>query len=205
MMGSRILMVAAIVAVVALGSGVTVLSNAAAQRPEAATPHDDVHDHAGHDRGKVDGHGCSVEAEDPGGHDHGSNDSVVRLSGDERARYGIRVATASAGNLATRIRLPGEIALCFLLVRRHPAIHRDPAPVLDTLAMPGMAFLPKASDLDHGKPAVPARRAGARYLSCRVPSPQCLRGHAQVPCRDPDPCQQHDTRAQQGPGAFQAP
>ncbi len=73
---------------------------------------EDAHDHDAHE--DPDGNDAH---EDPGGHDdHAGHDdegaeSVVRLSPAERKKFGVEVAIAGSGDLATQISLPGEIVL----------------------------------------------------------------------------------------------
>ncbi len=77
--------------------------------------HNDRDEHADDDD-----HGEQAGDDEDGGHgdhdDHAGEDGpgdepVVRLSNDERERFGIKVAIAAPGNLTTQISLPGEIVL----------------------------------------------------------------------------------------------
>ncbi|NLF18871.1 MAG: efflux RND transporter periplasmic adaptor subunit, partial [Lentisphaerae bacterium] len=82
----------------------------------AAAAHDD---HAGHDHGPAPATRAAEAAaddhDDHAGHDHGAegheDEGVVTLSDAERRNAGIVVAAAGPGDLATEVRLRGEIAL----------------------------------------------------------------------------------------------
>ena len=73
-----------------------------------AAPHDHA-DCEGHDDHAEDGE--HDEHAGHGGHDEHADESVVRLSEEERKRFGVEVAVAGAGSLATRIELPGKVVL----------------------------------------------------------------------------------------------
>ncbi len=96
-----------------------------------------THDHAGHDEDTRNGHGSEDshddgEHEDADGHDdhddHGVG-SAVRLSEAEMNRFGVKVAVAGSGGLASRISLPGKIVLnadrVAHIVPRAPGIVRE--------------------------------------------------------------------------------
>jgi len=131
-----IIIVAIIVAAAGLGGGMSLLSRATAQQtPKSAEPTPD-HDHDEHDQDEHEGHDHEEhesDAEDEhAGHDHGGHDeheTVVKLSGNERRRFGIKVATAAPGDLTNLIRLPGEIVLnadrVAHIVPRAPGIVRE--------------------------------------------------------------------------------
>jgi cobalt-zinc-cadmium efflux system membrane fusion protein len=133
-------------AVIGLGGGATAISwTWAQQAPEdTAFGHDPNHADEDHDQPdphkhgqEQDGHGEDDHDEhedadghgDHAGHDDHDEESVVRLSEEERKRFGVEVAVAGAGTLATRISLPGEIVLnadrVAHVVPRAPGIVRE--------------------------------------------------------------------------------
>ncbi len=71
----------------------------------------DDDDHAGHGHKDEHSDGDDDDHAEHEGHDDHAEESAVQLSLDDRNKFGIRVATAGSGQLATRIRLPGEIVL----------------------------------------------------------------------------------------------
>ncbi len=97
-----------------LGGGLVALTIVRAQHPEKEAASGDSHGRNHEDHGDADSHEEDGDPEPRAGHasdDHGKTESVIRLSPDERGKYGVRVEAAASGNLATRIRLPGEIVL----------------------------------------------------------------------------------------------
>jgi len=145
----------AIAAVVILGGGAAALSRVRAQQTPAATethqvhdhakhgttdPHEDEHEEHGHNEGDEDdhdedGHEDAHAGDDHDdhagheGHDDHDEESLVRLSPEDRNKFGIEVATAGTGQLATQIRLPGEIVLnadrVAHIVPRAPGVVRE--------------------------------------------------------------------------------
>ena len=131
--------VALIAVFIGLGGGAAALSRVRAQQTPAgiqlehapddaetghgtADPHEQEHEEPGHHEGDQDDHdehghedahddGHDDDHAEHGAHDDHGEESAVQLSFDERNRFGIKVATAGSGQLATRIRLPGEIVL----------------------------------------------------------------------------------------------
>ncbi len=130
---------AIIAALVVLGGGAAVLSRVRAQQTPAGTEPQQSHEHTQKEHGKADPH--KPEPDEPGhhegdeddhdehghkeeyndaddddhadheGHDDHGEESAVRLSPEDRNKFGIKVATAGSGQLATQIRLPGELVL----------------------------------------------------------------------------------------------
>jgi len=76
-------------------------------------------DEDGHDHGaekheaNEDGHGHGAEEPEAGHAGHGDEDDrgALKLTGEQMRKYGISLATARAGRLHERIRLPGEIVI----------------------------------------------------------------------------------------------
>ena len=69
-------------------------------------------DHAGHDPGShvAPGDADTLDPDDHAGHDHGEEEAEgLRLTPEQRARFGIVVATAGPGSLQEEVRLPGEV------------------------------------------------------------------------------------------------
>jgi RND family efflux transporter MFP subunit len=129
----------AIAAVVIFGGGAAALSLVRApQAPAAAKPqqfHDqtekahgmDDHDEDGHEEALAGGsHDDQAGYEE---HDDHDGESVVRLSPEDRNKFGIEVATAGPGQLAAQIRLPGELVLnadrVAHIVPRAPGVVRE--------------------------------------------------------------------------------
>ncbi len=71
--------------------------------------HNDRDEDAGHD--DHDEHADDDDHDEHAGEDGHSEEPVLRLSDDERQRFGVKVAIAAPGNLTTQISLPGEIVL----------------------------------------------------------------------------------------------
>ncbi len=97
---------------------------------EDAHGHDEHDDHAGHaDHAEHDDHAGHDDHDDHAGHDDHGEEPVVRLSLDERNKFGVKVATAGSGQLTTQIRLPGELVLnadrVAHIVPRAPGIVRE--------------------------------------------------------------------------------
>ncbi|HUU83098.1 MAG TPA: efflux RND transporter periplasmic adaptor subunit [Phycisphaerae bacterium] len=147
------------VAVVVLGGGLVGVRTAASMRgAQQVEPHEhgtvedehsegdaDGHDHGGDDavednHGQPDPHAGHAHAEEEAesghgdGADHGDHadhaeEWVVELSEQERAEFGVELATASVGTIANRIRLPGKVVLNGDLVAhvvpRAPGIVRE--------------------------------------------------------------------------------
>ncbi len=88
----------------------------------AMAQHDD---HDGHDHGDHD----DDEPDEHDDRDDHAAESVVRLTSDERVKFGVTVATAGSGQLTALIRLPGELALnadrVAHIVPRAPGIARE--------------------------------------------------------------------------------
>lgn len=144
-MNPKVTVVAVIAVVIGLGGSVVLMSRASAQRPSGGTPREHGHDHEkeGHTEAerKAQSHDAAQEGQhDPDEHERGgaaghdehddhSDESTVRLSREERDKFGIMVATAGSGKLTTQIRLPGEIVLnadrVAHIVPRAPGIVRE--------------------------------------------------------------------------------
>lgn len=145
---------AAIAVVVILGGGAVALSRVRAQQIPAATEPQQTHDQAetehvtadphehepeglGHHEGHEDDQDEDAHEDAHTGGDHAGHEghldhveeSVVRLSPEDRDKFGIEVATAGPGQLATQIRLPGEIVLnadrVAHIVPRAPGVVRE--------------------------------------------------------------------------------
>lgn len=156
-MNKKMTLVVVIAAVIALCSGAAALSRVGAQQPVGTTPPEEAHGHVDEDHGKADPHEHEQEAaghrkadddqdgqadsgkhddheDDDGddrgaGHDDHATEPLVRLSSDERDRFGVSVAAARSGKLTTQIRLPGEIVLnadrVAHIVPRAPGVVRE--------------------------------------------------------------------------------
>jgi RND family efflux transporter MFP subunit len=129
----------AIAAVVIFGGGAAALSLVHAPQAPAAAKPQQVHNHTekahGTDDHDEDGHEEALAGgphDDQAGyeeHDDHDGESVVRLSPEDRNKFGIEVATAGPGQLAAQIRLPGELVLnadrVAHIVPRAPGVVRE--------------------------------------------------------------------------------
>ena len=94
------------------------------------------HDERGHDDPGQDDHDDDRDDHgDQGAHDDPGAESIVRLSPEERSKFEVVVATAGSGQLATEIRLPGEIVLNADRVAH--IVPRAPGVVIEVLASVG--------------------------------------------------------------------
>ena len=158
-----------------LGGGVAALSRVHAQHVREGTPCEGDHNHADEDQGQPDPHqhpgeetgDHEEEHQEPqtadahdhdehAGHDDHGDESAIRLSAEDRTRFGLEVAIAGAGNLATRISLPGEIVLnddrVAHIVPRAPGIVREVlAHVGDTLRAGQILAWLESSELGEAK------------------------------------------------------
>ncbi len=145
MKNQKVTVAAVIAVVIGLGGSVALMSRAGAQPPSGGTAREHAHDHEEEGRTEAEretqSHDAAQEGQhDPDEHERGgaaghdehddhSDESTVRLSREERDRFGIMVATAGSGKLTTQIRLPGEIVLnadrVAHIVPRAPGIVRE--------------------------------------------------------------------------------
>lgn len=76
---------------------------------ETHVERDDSEAHVGHDHGD-EGDDHAVETDAHAGHDHGEHaEEGLRLTTEQRRRFGVVVRPATGGSLRNEIRLPGEI------------------------------------------------------------------------------------------------
>jgi len=114
-----------------LGGGAVALSRVRAQPTPAGPASNNAHDHDPNEPGPAGVHedGDDEDHAHQDEHDDHGEESIVRLNLDDRAKFGIEVGTAGSGQLATRIRLPGEIVLnedrVAHIVPRAPGVVRD--------------------------------------------------------------------------------
>ncbi len=112
----------ALFALLGLGNALSVNAKAAGVPGQEDSPHD--HDHGDPVDDPADQH--DDHAGPAGGH---AEESSVRLSPAERKRFGVEVGTAASGQVATQIRLPGEIVLnedrVAHIVPRAPGVVRE--------------------------------------------------------------------------------
>ncbi len=113
-MNGRVGLLVVIIAIIGLGAGAVAITWVRApQGPDdTALVFDPEHEApGGHDEDNHDGHEDAEGHGDHEGHDDHEEELLVQLSEQERKRFGVEVAVAESGILATRISLPGEIVL----------------------------------------------------------------------------------------------